>query len=195
METKQTFNQQAALQLIDDTIRNIRQKFKDDGFLLILWGWIVIVGNIINYIALSMQLNYLFVYWPVACTFGGIVSGIYSSKKKKMEPTTSYSFNAIKFIWIGCGLGAIILWFAAANFGWQYINSAMFVAFASPVFITGGIMKFKPAIIGGLVLFAFGIGLFFIANHEWSNLIAALGWGLGYLIPGYLLKREYKSNV
>lgn len=195
MKTDKTFNEQAALQLIDETIRNTRQKFKDDGFSLIMWGWIVIVGNIINYIALTMHLNYLFAYWAIACTLGGIISGIRGSKQYKKEPVSSFSFNAMKYIWMGCGIGAIILWFAAVNFGWQYINSAMFVAFATPVFITGGIMKFRPAIYGGLILFVFGVGLFFLANYDWANLVAALGWILGYLVPGYLLKRDYKSNV
>jgi len=197
METNETtFNESEALKLIEQTITNTKQRFKDDGFLLIMWGWIVILGNIINYVALEQSQELLFMYWPIACIIGGVASGIIGAKKRSAEKVTSFSGQAMSYVWGGCGIAAVILWFAAVSFGWEYINCAMFVAFAVPVFITGGMMKFKPAIFGGLVLFAFGVGIFFIAKEPYANLIAAGGWALGYLIPGYLLKKDYKeSNV
>jgi integral membrane sensor domain MASE1 len=192
METKKNFSEQEALQLIEQTILNTRQRFKDDGFSLIMWGWIVIVGNIVSYFAITQAMPILHIYWAVVCPAGGIVSGIYGAKKGKSENSTTYTANVMKFIWMGCGIGAILLWFGAAKMGWQYINSAMFVAFAIPVFITGGIMKFKAGIIGGLILFVFGIISFFIADYSWAYLVASLGWAIGYLVPGYLLKKGNK---
>lgn len=192
METQKKFSEQEALQLIETTILNTRQRFKDDGFALIMWGWIVIIGNIVSYIAITQEIHYLHMYWAIVCPIGGIVSGIHGSKKSKSENAATFTSNVMKYIWMGSGILAIILWFASANFGWQYINSAMFVAFAVPVFITGGIMKFNPAIFGGLVLFVFGIISFFIAEYSWAYLVASLGWSLGYLVPGYLLKKGNK---
>lgn len=192
METQKKFSEQEALQLIEQTILNTRQRFKDDGFSLIMWGWIVIIGNIMSYLAITQEINYLHMYWAIACPIGGIVSGIHGAKQSKRENVNTYSTNVIKFIWMGSGIAAIILWFGAAKLGWQYINSAMFVAFAVPVFITGGIMKFKAGVIGGLVLFVFGIISFFIAEYSWVYLVASLGWLLGYLVPGYLLKKGNK---
>lgn len=190
METQKEFSEKEALQLIEQTILNTKQKIKDDGFSLIMWGWIVIVGNILSYIAITQQLNYLHFYWAIACPVGGILSGVRGAKNDKKATTNTHIGNAIKFVWIGSGMAAILLWFAAFNFGWQYINAAMFVAFAIPVFVTGGMMKFKPAIFGGLTLFLFGIVCFFTANYSWVFLIASLGWALGYLVPGYILKRD-----
>ncbi len=189
MEPNKQFSEQEALKLIEQTILKTRQKFKDDGFALIMWGWIVIIGNIFSYVAITQEIQYLHLYWAIICPIGGIFSGINGAKKTKKAGTYSYTNNVMKYIWMGSGIGAIILWFAAAYFGWQYINAAMFVSFAVPVFITGGIMKFKPAIFGGLVLFLFGIVSFFIADYSWVYLIAAIGWAIGYLIPGYLLKK------
>lgn len=192
MDNQKKFSEQEALQLIEQTILNTRQRFKDDGFYLIMWGWIVIIGNLVSYIAITQEINYLFMYWAVVCPIGGVISGIHGSKKSKSENAASYTSNVMKYIWIGSGILAIILWLASVTFGWQYINSAMFVAFAVPVFITGGIMKFTPAIFGGLVLFIFGIISFFIADFSWAYLVASLGWLLGYLVPGYLLKKGNK---
>lgn len=192
METQKKFSEQEALQLIEQTILNTRQRFKDDGFYLIMWGWIVIIGNIVNYIAITQEINYLFLYWAIVCPIGGIASGIYGSKKRKTESNSPFTANVMKYLWIGSGILAIILWFGAAYMGWEYINTSMFLAFAVPVFITGGIMKFTPAILGGLVLFVFGIISFFIADFSWAYLVASLGWMLGYLVPGYLLKKGSK---
>ena len=190
MEAQKQFSEREALQLIEQTIINTKQKIKDDGFSLIMWGWIVIIGNILSYIAIMNELNYLHLYWAIACPIGGILSGLRGSKKEKKEINHTHMGSAIKYVWVGSGMAAIILLFAAFNFGWQYINSAMFVAFAIPVFITGGIMKFKPAIFGGLVLFLFGVLCFFMANYSWVYLLASLGWAMGYLVPGYILKKE-----
>lgn len=194
MEKEKTFSEQEALMLIEQTILKARQKFKDDGFSLIMWGWIVIVGNIINYIALSQEMPILFLYWAIVCPIGGIISGIKGAKTNKKEKGSSPVAIQMKYIWWGCAITAVLLWLAAASFGWTYINAAMFVSFGAPVFITGGIMKFKPSIFGGLILFVFGIVSFYIASYDWSNLVAALGWSLGYLVPGYLLKREAKKQ-
>ena len=193
METQQKFSEQQALQLIEQTILNTRQKFTDDGFSLVMWGWIVIIGNIVSYIAVTQNMKYLFLYWAIVCPVGGIISGIRGKKEEKERGANTFTSNVLKYIWIASGIAAIILWFAAANFGWEYINAAMFVAFAVPVFITGGIMKFSPAIYGGLVLFAFGILSFYIAAYNWAYLVAALGWVLGYLVPGYMLKKSSKK--
>lgn len=192
MEAQKQFSEKEALQLIEQTIINTKQKIKDDGFSLVMWGWIVIVGNILSYIAITQELNYLHLYWAVACPVGGVLSGLRGSEKGKKEINLTHMGNAIKYVWVGSGMAAVILWFAAFNFGWQYINSAMFVAFAIPVFITGGMMKFKPAIFGGLILFLFGVLCFFMANYSWVYLLASIGWALGYLVPGYILK---KGNV
>ena len=195
MESNETsFSESEALKLIEQTITNTKQRLTDDGFSLIMWGWIVITGCIVNYFALEHQIPILFAYWPVACTTGGIISGVVGSKKRNSHQAKSLSTEVFKFVWMGCGIAAIILWFAAFNFGWQYINPAMFIAFGIPVFISGGIMRFTPAIFGGLILFAFGVGTFFIAEESYTNLIAAGGWALGYLIPGYLLKKDHQKN-
>jgi hypothetical protein len=188
-----TFNESDALKLIEQTITNTKQRLSDDGFSLIMWGWIVIIGNIINYIALEQEQDLLFLYWPVACSAGGIISGIVGSKRRSTA-TKSFTTNAMTFIWAGALISGTVLWFAAWNFGWHYINSAMFLAFAFPVFVSGGLMKFKPAIFGGLVLFAFAIGTFLIADESYSNLVSAAGFALGYLVPGYMLKSAYKSS-
>jgi|GEM_PF-3166200 len=192
METQQKFSEQQALQLIEQTILNTRQKFTDDGFSLVMWGWIVIIGNILSYVAITQEMKYLFLYWAIVCPIGGIISGIRGKKEEKENGANTFAGSVLKYIWIASGIAAIILWFAAAKLGWEYINAAMFVAFAVPVFITGGIMKFKPALFGGIVLFIFGIITFLLANYSWVYLLAALGWVLGYLVPGYILKKGNK---
>ena len=71
---KEIFNEMDALKLIEQTILTTKQKFNDNGVLLILWGWIVIVGNIMNYLGQTLNIVELFWYWPIVCTAGGIFS-------------------------------------------------------------------------------------------------------------------------
>jgi len=73
MEAQKQFSEKEALQLIEQTTINTKQKIKDDGFSLVMWGWIVIAGNILSYIAITQELNYLHLYWAIACPIGGVL--------------------------------------------------------------------------------------------------------------------------
>ena len=61
------------------------------------------------------------------------------------------------------------------------------------LFISGGALKFRPLIIGGIVNWLLGITAFFFA-FEMQLLILALAVLLGYIIPGHLLKRKFEIS-
>ncbi len=55
--------------------------------------------------------------------------------------------------------------------------------------ISGGILKFKPLIIGGILAWVIAIADFFVSAEN-QLLMMALATIIAYLIPGYMLKSK-----
>ncbi len=69
------------------------------------------------------------------------------------------------------------------------VNPVIILLAAVPTFLTGVILKFKPLYFGGMVFWILGVVLFFVSRED-QFLIAAVAIALGYLVPGYMLKRS-----
>jgi hypothetical protein len=61
------------------------------------------------------------------------------------------------------------------------------------LFISGGALKFKPLVIGGIINFGCAIAGFYIHTYE---LILLLSFAVlaGYIIPGHLLNAKFKRQ-
>ena len=71
------------------------------------------------------------------------------------------------------------------------VNPVIIVMTAMPTFITGVILKFKPLMFGGVVFWVAGAVMFFVAKDD-QLLLGALVIVLGYLVPGYMLRKSEK---
>ncbi|MBS1625448.1 MAG: hypothetical protein JST83_15585, partial [Bacteroidetes bacterium] len=60
-------------------------------------------------------------------------------------------------------------------------------------FASGLMLRFRPMIAGGIVFFALTIACLWVQPVD-QLLLEALGVLLGYIIPGIILRRLYKSQ-
>ena len=58
-----------------------------------------------------------------------------------------------------------------------------------PTFTTGQLMRFKPLIIGGLLFWVLGTISFFV-DPLWMCILNIVGMTFGYIVPGFMLKRQ-----
>ena len=65
--------------------------------------------------------------------------------------------------------------------------------YAIGTFVTGKIIDFKPLVIGGSICFLLSIVIAFIKDEN-QLLIIATAILISYIIPGFLLKKEYKNQ-
>ena len=62
------------------------------------------------------------------------------------------------------------------------------------LYISGGTIKFKPLMAGGIINWAFAVGSMFV-DFKMQLLFLAMSVLLGYIIPGHLLNRKYNQHV
>jgi len=203
METKQqnsdSFDEIQSLNVIKEMIQVSQKKLKNDGVLFILWGWIIFYNYIswyvIHNIVTTYQIYKGFEYFAKGLVAIAVAFSIYYIFRKSKKVTT-YIGISLRYVWISlivCLILVNLIIFNAIheyNTELQHPIFMVFMAFA--VVITGGILRYKLIIIGGIV---FGL-LAYVCTYlslENQMLIEAFAWLIAFIIPGHYLYATRKS--
>lgn len=194
-----TFDEQQSLQLIKEMVQVSRKKLKNDGILFILWGWISFISYFLEYLVqtvphtyqFSTFKNYTTVILPIA---GIIITVIYLIRKNRKVST--YIGIALRYVWIGMFVGMVLINLIQANvlhgitFELQLPIFMVLIAFA--LVVTGGLLRYKMIIAGGVV---FGILAYLASFFSFNTqlLIDSIAWMIAFIIPGHILYA--KRNV
>lgn len=196
MENDKPLTETESLALITSMIKKTQGSLQDNGFYFLLWGWLVFVASVGQYVLLKLEMEELSNYtWTVLMPLGGIISTIRGWRDGKKQRTKTYTNELLNYA-LGAFLIALIitLVFMSIYGGWQLAYPMVMMVYGMWLFISGGALKFKPLIIGGIINFACAIGGFYIHSIE---LILLLSFAVlaGYIIPGHLLNAKYNREV
>ena len=141
-----------SLEIINKMINQAKNRFSENGFLYLLWGWVIFFCSIGHFILL--KLNWFKnpeIIWA-GCWLVVIFQVIYLSRKNKRETVKTYSENIINYIWMSFGLCMGIMFFIMAKTkNWDLTNSFTLLLYGIPTFLSGVVMQFKPLKIGGII--------------------------------------------
>ncbi|MEJ7683803.1 MAG: hypothetical protein WKG06_39275 [Segetibacter sp.] len=91
------------------------------------------------------------------------------------------------------GFSFLALGFVFAHIGWQYCYPFYILLYGVGTYISGSLIKFKPMIIGGLFCFVLVV-ICVYQPYDLQMLITAFAIIISYIIPGYLLRNQYKKQ-
>ncbi|MGD1008003.1 MAG: hypothetical protein ABR980_12325 [Ignavibacteriaceae bacterium] len=185
-----------SLFLITKVIEETKQRFKENGHIIILWGTLTFIVFVSQYILVLLGLYKLFdIAWTcILFPLGGIYSFIYGWKKHKKNnlPKTIIG-NIIETMGWVVGINLMILGFLFRNKLGEAGAPVFLILFALFFILTGISIKFKPIIIGGILLNLMGFAAFYI-NGQYHGLIMATGAVIAMIIPGILLNRANRNE-
>jgi hypothetical protein len=193
MEEKE-INPQESLQLINNMIHAAKNKLADDGFHLIFWGWLVFGSAMLHYCTIMLNIPYGYLVWPILMPLGGIISGIYGYKQVKKDKVKTYVDVYLTYLWGAFAIGMTI---TLVFMPWHGIDKTYFflmILYGLATFVSGGLLNFKPLIIGSLFSFACAAFSVFIGETAEQLVIISVALLLSYIIPGHLLRAKYKSQ-
>lgn len=191
METNEkTLKPEESLKIINDMISSAKTNLSDDSFYLLFWGWLVAFTNIGEFLIANFT-NYPrpYIVWLIVLP-GILISFIYGYRKSKTEKVTSHIDKIHLYVWISVIISYFILVFFGNQINYK-IPQLIFILVAIATFLSGSIIKFKPLIYGG-ILFWIGSILLFIVPDFYVHLLSAFIVILGFIIPGYMLKKYRK---
>lgn len=189
------FDERKALQLIEETIAIARRDFRESGFDLILWGWLMMGASLSHYVIEQMEYPPFpsFVGWIFFSVLGGIVSSIYHHKENKNKKAVSYTNSTINYVWAGFGISLFVTLFVTIARSPYAIYPMCLCLMAYGTYLTGRITRFKWMVYGSYASWLLAI-VSFNASYDNQILFYSFGLLLTYLIPGYLANKEYKRS-
>ena len=193
--SEKALTEQESLLLIGQMIRNAKKTVRENGFIFLLWGWLVMVASLSNYLmAFVLNLGEIaYLPWPVLMIAGGIITGIYSSRQSKKARVKTYIDDSMKFLWIAFGAALFFTLVYMSKVGPEVAYPFIMVLYGVGTFVSGGILKFKPLIWGGICCWVIAIAATYF-DFQYQLLLLALSVLVSYIIPGHILKHRYQHE-
>ena len=197
--TSDSLTESQSLQVIREMIQVSHRKIRYDGILFIVWGWLMAFHYTLLYIMKNMVITYNFqrilkISVNLLPLVGILFSAYYIYTQRKKVQT--YIGISLRYVWISlimCLSVTNMIIFNVThevNFELQHPIFMIFIAFATV--ITGGIIRFKLIITGGI-----GFGLLAFAssyfNLNTQILLEAAAWVIAFIIPGHILYAHRKK--
>jgi cell division protein FtsW (lipid II flippase) len=188
--------QQQSLDIIESMINKAKNQFSENGFVYLLWGWVILVCSISQFILRSLNYPKHYLVWMLTW-LALIVQVVYYAKRKKRKTVKTYTDDIIGYVWMTF---VIMLLLCGAFVSRQlqpqqyYIaNITILVLYGMPTFLSGVILKFRPLVVGGICCWILAVAAGFLP-HDLIILLLAVAVITAWIIPGYLLRSRYKKQ-
>jgi len=183
-----------SLDIIKSMIDTAKNKLADDGFLIVFWGWLVFFAALINYTGVLLQTDAAYFVWPILMPLGGIISVIYSRRRAKKGIVRTYIDSYLGYSWTAFIIAMSVTLVCMPVHGMPTTYFFLMILYGMATLISGGILNFRPLIIGSLFSFVCAVASVFLGTSE-QFLCLAGSVLFSYIIPGHLLRSQYKSQV
>lgn len=188
-----------SLGVITEMINNLREDYRNNAYYFILWGWITTLASVTHYfVLLFLRRNEMYsimgisslVLWITFCGAAFIIQHIHQTKHEQKNSSLYERF--IKALWLAAGLNIAAL--TAICFKLEIYPPVLILPIIGmATLIIGIIIRFKPLIAGGFIFIASAIIIAFWL-YEYNLIVTAVAIILGYLVPGYMLKKSKSEN-
>ncbi len=180
--------QQESLDLIQGMIRSTQGNFSHDSFYYLFWGWLVLVASLANYLLLQLNISWANAVW-ILMPLGAIVNIIYSKRRSDSATVRTHLDRVIGFIWLSLAVPFLLILVSMNELG-LYTYPLMMLLYGIGLFASGGAIKFRPLMLGGICCWALAVVANFMPFEQ--QLLCLAGAVLtGYIIPGHLLKAKF----
>jgi hypothetical protein len=188
IQEKENLTPLESLDVIASMIRQAKGNLQKSSFYFLLWGWTIVIANLGVYFLLKFtDVSNPFLMFAVTIP-AAVISMVHGSRQEAKISAPTLLDNISKWLWIGFGITCFIIAIFGKQTNWQ-INPIIITMCAVPTFLSGVMLRFRPLRLGGMAFWVFGVASFLIPGPT-QFLLASVAVVLGYLVPGYLLKKS-----
>ncbi len=193
---EQKFTPEESLLLISRTIEETKQRFQENGHIIVLWGSITFLVFFLQYFfsLVGWYKKFDIIWTCVLFPLGAIYTFIYvrGKERKSQIPKTILGRIFGTMGWV-VGMNLMILGFFFGDHLGNALAPVFIIFLAFSIIVIGVSIKFKPIIIGGILLNLIGLGTFLV-GVEYHGFSLMLGAVVGLIIPGLLLNRAKRNE-
>lgn len=192
MMNNTNLSEKESLKLITEMIGKAKSAYHSNGTGSIMWGAVIFVCSMVNFLQIQFSVNIGFDIWWLM--FVALLPQFYMMfKYRKTKNFVTYEEQTMRYVWWAFAASVIMLMFFSARYNPKHNESLYLMLFGIPTFITGGIFRFKPMIIGGIICWAlFAVSLY--TPFKINLLLMALSALFAWLIPGIILRKKCEQQ-
>ena len=203
METKEedskSFDEMQSIQVIREMILVSQNKLRNNGILFIFWGWLLFYISITGFVSreagLSWEIQNILGLTTIIFSIAGLIFTIYYLIKKRKKVRT-YIGDSLKYIWVTAFFSLVFINLIQYNvlhtIKFELQHPIFMVVFALAIISTGGILRYKLIIIGGIIF-----GLLALLSSYFSIsvqlLFESIAWIIAFVVPGHILYANRKK--
>ena len=182
------------IEIISKVINSTKENLKPLSVNFIFWGSLIVVMSLIHY-SIPQFIQYTeyssLLFWTILPMLGMLFTIVYNIKIRKVLGYETYLNRVIKIIWGIFNLSWLVIVVTSLLNGINNPVPEILFLLSTTLITTGIIIKFKPILIGGILLMLFTIYINFNPNINFL-IVNIIGVSLGMLLPGISL---YFSKV
>ena len=182
------------IEVISKVINSTKENLKPLSLNFIFWGSLIVVMSLIHY-SIPRFIQYTeyssLLFWTILPMLGMLFTIVYNIKIRKVLGYETYLNRVIKIIWGIFNLSWLVMVVTSLLNGINNPVPEILFLLSTTLLTTGIIIKFKPIVIGGLLLMLFTVYIKFNPNINFL-IVNIIGVSLGMLLPGISL---YFSKV
>lgn len=193
-DNEKTMTEAERFTLITGMINHAKNRFSETGHLYLLWGIVIFICCITQFIMIHYFSNVKAYYVWYLTWVVGIYQIYYLLKKKKKEKVRTYTDEIIGFVWLTFIICSFLLvYILIKKNAFNAINACVLVMYGMPTFLSGIILRFQPLKVGGFICWLLAISAMF-TNYQYQLLLLAAAVVAAWIIPGFLLRAKYKKE-
>ncbi|MBL8000765.1 MAG: hypothetical protein JNL05_02280 [Flavobacteriales bacterium] len=178
-----------SLRIIQDMVLQAKKSFHRMSFYFLLWGVLLTLAMVAQLITATFSPGAEGVGWVIASVVGAIASGVHGAREGRREQVETLADRVLMWMWIGFMITLFGTMAGAGIAGYSTPVGSIMLLTGLPTFTTGQMLRFRPLIIGGVLFWVLGI-ISFHVDPVWVGILNIAGMVFGYIVPGYMLKRQ-----
>ncbi len=191
----ENFSREDSFAIISKMISQAKNEYHDKGDGWLLWGWLLFIASsasaILNHIGQDKIIQYVWNGMGLLV----LIYFIYEITKKKSSKVKTYVEDMLDKFGVGFFLSLITIIIASSIANKGFVFGYYFILYAFWMYIYGSAIKFKPLIFGAFVNWAASIVIFIVDDFTYGMMVSAIAVLIGYLIPGYMLRNQYRNPI
>ena len=188
------FSPEQSLRLITSMIDKTRKSISDKSYYFLIWGWGTFLACIAQFI-LKVYFNSPYhyqVWWVIVpCILLSVLAG---KRDKHGQQVKTYIGETMGLLWMSLSITFFVMSMIFSKFGWQYCFPFFIMIYGLGTFISGRLLRFTPLVVGGIVCWVLAIISAWI-DYDYQILATAMALLVSYIIPGHLLRWNFKKYI
>lgn len=194
MENNRHMTNEESLKIIQQMITQAKVDITDNGIGWLLWGSLIFLTCISTYVFIDIGSANIFLGWNIFGILTIVLLAIDLVRHKK-KPVRTYVGDLLKLVDIGFIICLFTVIFSinvavSPNSGFGFF----LMIFAFLMLVKGGALKSRALMIGAAVNWAGALAIFVNKEFRYDMLIMAGAVLAGYIIPGLLLRNQYRKS-